>query len=73
MRQKKRNSLTPLGSIIKKRLIEVNKTQKELAEEIGASEKYLNLIIYGHRSGVKYIPRIEEVLDICLEPYKKSA
>lgn len=69
----KRQDLHPLGIIIKKRLIDINKTQKEFAEEIGTSEKYLHLILYGHRSGTKYLPLMEEVLGISLETYKKSA
>lgn len=72
MKQKK-TIISPIGSIIKKRLIELNKTQKELAEEIGTSEKYLYLMLYGLRSGDKYISIIEKVLSISLETYKKSA
>jgi transcriptional regulator with XRE-family HTH domain len=69
----RKNVLHPLGSIIKVRLIELNMTQKELAEQAGTSEKYLNLILYGHRAGLKYIPVFEKVLDISLDSYKKSA
>jgi hypothetical protein len=72
MKQKK-TTISPLGSIIKKKLIEENKTQKELAQEIGTSEKYLYLMLYGLRSGDKYISTIETVLGISLETYKKSA
>lgn len=73
MKQKKKNSLHPLGAIVKKRLIELNKTQRELATEIGTSDKYLNMIFYGRRSGNKYIGAMEKVLDINLGAYKKTA
>lgn len=73
MRQRRKNRLPPLGSIIKKRLIEISKTQKELAIEIGTSEKYLYLILYGYRSGDKYISDMERALGISLEAYKKLA
>ncbi len=69
----KKRVLTPLGSIIKKRLIELNKTQKQLAESIGTSEKYLYLILYGYRSGEKYIGFIEKELNLDLKSYKNSA
>jgi len=73
MRRKKRKAPAPLREIVKKRLIEVNKTQKELAQEIGASEKYLYLILYGYRSGEKYLPGIEKALGLDLQPYKRTA
>lgn len=73
MRRKKRKAPAPLREVIKKRLIEVDKTQKELAEEIGTSEKYLYLILYGYRSGEKYLSGIEKALGIDLQSYKKTA
>lgn len=69
----KKNRFSPIGKIIKKRLIDLNMTQQELAEKVGTSAPYLNFIIIGLRTGEKYIPLIEKVLDINLEPYKKSA
>ena len=60
---RKRN-LTPFGQKVKKRLVEINLTQKKLAEKIGTSEVYLSMILYGERSGEKYITRIEEILNI---------
>ncbi|MDP4092570.1 MAG: helix-turn-helix transcriptional regulator [Bacillota bacterium] len=73
MRKKNKRRLQPLGKVIKKRLIEMGMTQKELASQSGTSEKYLNLILYGERSGIKYISIFEEILGIELESYKKSA
>jgi transcriptional regulator with XRE-family HTH domain len=60
---KKRN-LTPFGYKVKHRLAQMNLTQKKLAEKIGTSEVYLSMILYGERSGHKYIPKINEVLGI---------
>ncbi len=60
----RKRKLTPLGIEVKKRLIEVGKTQVQLAEEIGISNKYLNLILYGDRSGKTYVQKIVRVLGI---------
>lgn len=49
---------------IKKRLIELNMTQREFASKIGANENYINLIIYGERSGAKYYDKIGQILKI---------
>ncbi|SHF06270.1 helix-turn-helix domain-containing protein [Alkalibacter saccharofermentans] len=56
--------LTPFGIEVKKRLIELGKTQNELASEVGTSKVYLSMILYGKRSGEKYLPLIKDVLDI---------
>lgn len=53
---------TPLGKVIKKRLIDQGMTQIQLAEIVGTSPKYLSLIIRGDRTGRKYMPRIIDVL-----------
>ncbi|WP_422487062.1 helix-turn-helix domain-containing protein [Gudongella sp. DL1XJH-153] len=58
---RKRN-LTPFGKKVKRRLVEINLTQKKLAENIGTSEVYLIMILYGERSGKKYISKINEIL-----------
>lgn len=39
-------------------------TACELAEMLGISPQYLNLIIHGKRSGEKYAQRIREILEI---------
>ncbi len=41
---RKKRELTPFGMIVKKALIEKRMTQVQLAEEIGTTKKYLNLI-----------------------------
>lgn len=65
--------LTEFGVIVKKKLVEMGKTQKQLAKEIGTSNVYLNLILHGERSGKKYLHKIAEVLKIDLKLYEKSA
>lgn len=59
-----RRKLTPLGAEIKKCLVDRQMTQKELARIIGVSPKYIHLIIYGERSGKKYLPAIVSVLGL---------
>ncbi len=63
----KKRKLTPFGEKVKERLIDLNMTQKKLAKKIGTSEVYLSLILYGERSGEKYIDAINEVLKFKLD------
>lgn len=56
--------LTPFGREVKKRLIDKNMTQAELADLLGCGRQYLNKILYGTRSGDKYRDRIVEILEI---------
>ena len=70
--QRKRK-LTPFGVLVKKTLIEKDMTQVQLAEKVGTSNKYLNLILYGDRSGEKYISSIANVLGLDLDSLKKIA
>lgn len=60
----KTRKLTPLGKEIKKALVDKNITQVELAEKIGTSPCYLNHIMYGEKSGKKYLPQIYRVLEL---------
>lgn len=69
----KTRQLTPLGVAIKKALVERNMTQVQLAERLHVSSKYISLILYGERSGEKYISKIATILDIELERFQKSA
>lgn len=68
-----KRKLTPLGVAVKKRLIDLRKTQVQLAEEIGTSKKYLDLILYGERSGKSYLPKIAIALDIDLDSLEEPA
>lgn len=53
---------------IKKKMIEVNMSQRELAEAIGMNEKYLTELLRGRKGngkrGSKYFQEIYKVLDI---------
>lgn len=64
--KKKNNArkLTDFGKKVKKKLIEVDMTQVELAEKLGTSKVYLNLILYGERTGEKYLNNIVNILEI---------
>ncbi|MCI5493847.1 MAG: helix-turn-helix domain-containing protein [Lachnospiraceae bacterium] len=56
--------LTPMGKIIKLRLVELEMTQEALAAQVGTSPQYINHIMYGERTGEKYMDEICKVLDI---------
>lgn len=51
------------GKRIKKRLVDLNMTQVELAQQLGISKQYMRRIISGDRSGKTYRERIEEILN----------
>ncbi|HHY73258.1 MAG TPA: helix-turn-helix domain-containing protein [Bacillus bacterium] len=62
---KQKNSVSPLFGIqVKKKLIELNMTQRELARDIGVNENYLTDILRGRRSGRKYKDAIIQRLDL---------
>ncbi len=71
MRNKRK--LTPIGRVIKKRLIEVGITHRQLAEEIGTTEQYLSAILFGVRSGRSYLPKIARALGIDPDAIPRSA
>mgnify|MGYP001625351862 CR=1 FL=1 len=60
----KKRKLTSFGREIKKALIDKGMTQVELANRIGTSAPYLNHIMYGEKSGEKYISKIIDTLDL---------
>ncbi len=60
--------LTPLGKLIVKALTDQDMTKTELAQAIGTSPTYLGYILYGVRSGEKYLPAIIAALE--LDPRK---
>ena len=49
---------------IKKKLIDKDMTQVELAEQLGVTKQYITKIITGTRTGDKYLCRIGAILDI---------
>jgi len=58
-----KRTVTDFGVEVKKQLSRENMRQKDLAEKIGTSEVYLSMILYGERSGKKYIPKIRNILE----------
>lgn len=60
----KQTKLTPFGQEVKKKLIEKNMTQVELANLVGCNKQYLHKILAGERSGKKYVEIISRILDI---------
>lgn len=62
------SKLTKLGKLIVKTLTDKNMTKTQLAEVVGTSPQYLSYILYGTRSGEKYIPAIIAALE--LDPRK---
>ena len=54
------------GKEIKKKLVELNMTQRKLAEKVNVSENYLTDILRGRRSGKKYMEKIINILAIKL-------
>lgn len=60
-----KNNLIPIFGIkVKKRLVELNMTQRQLAKDIGINENYLTDILKGRRSGRKYRDAINKKLNI---------
>lgn len=59
-----KKQISAFGIDIKKRLIELKMTQRELAKEVGVSENYLTDILSGRRSGKKYRPLIYKKLGL---------
>ncbi len=66
---KRKNQLTPFGKAVKKKAISKSLTLTEVATAVGTSSKYLYLIMYGKRKGLKYRYKIGEILDIDVERY----
>ena len=62
------SKLTKRGKLIVKTLTDKNMTKTQLAEAVGTSPQYLSYILYGTRSGEKYIPAIIAALE--LDPRK---
>lgn len=52
------------GKIVKKRLVDMNMTSKELAGILDIDPRYISKIVRGERSGLKYRKRIMEILGL---------
>lgn len=55
-------NLTPFGKLVVKALTDKDMTKTELASQVGTSPQYLSYILFGVRSGKKYIPKIDHGL-----------
>lgn len=60
----RQTGLTPFGKKVRKRLIDKDMTQVELAALLGCSKQYIHKILSGERSGKKYISEISRILGI---------
>lgn len=58
----KGKKLTAFGKQVKKRLIDLDMTQAELAQAVGTSSANLSYLLYGDRSDEAWAPRIETAL-----------
>lgn len=54
--KRKNGKLTPFGKLVVKALTDQDMTRTQLADTIGTSPQYLSYILYGVRSGEKYVP-----------------
>jgi transcriptional regulator with XRE-family HTH domain len=63
----KKKPLSHFSREVKKRLIELNMTQRELAKQIGMSEDYLTMILTDRKGGQKYKKRIAEFLQLDID------
>lgn len=66
------SKLTKLGKLIVKTLTDKNMTKTQLAEAVGTSPQYLSYILYGTRSGEKYIPAIIAALELAPRKVEKA-
>lgn len=55
---------TDYAKQVKKRLVDLDMTQAELAKEIGTSQQYLTSILSGKRSGKTFLNKINAILQI---------
>jgi transcriptional regulator with XRE-family HTH domain len=60
----RKKEITVAGVEIKKRLAELNWSQRELADRVGITETYLHMIMYGYRKGGKALDKISQELGI---------
>ena len=58
--------LTDFGKVVKKKLIDKDMTQAQLAAMIGCGNQYLHKILVGERSGDQYKEAISVILEIDL-------
>ena len=67
MKVKRTGKLTPFGRTVRKKLIDEGLSISGFAEYLGIDARYLGDILYGRRSGAKYINKIADRLGIDLK------
>lgn len=67
----KSKQLTAFGKLVVKALIDQDMSKTDLAAKIGATPAYLSRLLYGDRSGDKYIPAI--IVTLSLDPREAQA
>lgn len=67
MKVKRMGKLTPFGRTVRKKLIDEGLSISGFAEYLGIDARYLGDILYGRRSGAKYINKIADRLGIDLK------
>lgn len=60
-----------LGKLIKKRLIDLELTQTELAARIGVNHKYLSKIICGYRGPGRYTESLAKELGVSADELRR--
>lgn len=63
--------LTAFGKLVAKALVDQDMSKMELAAKIGTTQVYLSNILYGSRSGEKYIQAI--IVTLSLDPDEVQA
>ena len=66
------SKLTKFGKLVVKALTDKDMTKTQLADEIGTSPQYLSYILYGVRSGEKYLPLIVATLELDLRKVERA-
>lgn len=64
-------TITPFGKEIRKRMIDLEMEQKDLAEIVGVTPSYISDIFRGARSGVKIKKKICEAVGLNYEQLMK--
>jgi len=57
-------NLTPFGVEVRKALIDKRMTQKELADKLGITQRYVDYILSGERKAEKYVLEMAKILEI---------
>jgi transcriptional regulator with XRE-family HTH domain len=63
--------VTRLGKTIKKRLIDLGRTQRSLAEALGVDPRYLSKIVRGKVGPGKYVSALARELDVSEEDLRR--